>query len=227
MTIAELQQLLTPELIEQFWDYCCDDDTISSYRVNIIAEIDFIDEVELDQIIATSTIESLMFLAESPLLEIEDAIKAGSPEAAWDCARWLHWHFLLRARADRGLGHLDAGPPMAWMSQSPRSYLPNHGPEYRPPSGKEPTNDLSDKQIDEIAKFVIREYPEEAAYIAAARLKADSLGYTGTRDVGWLKAPDGRIFQAKVHLFGFVKGAAWFGAHQVKSRICQIIGERL
>lgn len=211
---AGLQQLLTPELIGQFWDYCCEEETVRLYHVNLVAEIGFLDEVGLDQRIATSSVNAVLFLPESPLLEIRADLESFEEVKL---ARLVQWHFRQRNRKSMGLEPLDEAALDAWLSAGPLSLEVNAPTDCLTDNGD--LDELSEEAALLVARHVVANFPDIARYIALTGPNSEALGYRDLRSVGKLDEPAAVMFNARRALLGDAGSKDWRRTLKIAAQI--------
>lgn len=220
---AELQQLLEPDLIEKFWGYCSDEEIIQLYGANLVAEAEFLNEVQLDQRIATSTYRSFLFLPESPLIEIRHAVDRIDEADETRLALLVQWHFLQRIRAGQGQEPLGDTAMDEWLSAD-FFRTDVETPELALAADLNP-DELPNDAAQLIAQHVVANFPEISQYIALVGAKSQPLGYRELRSVGKLSAPAEVMFNTRRALVDDVGSKDWRKTEKIVANIKALVGE--
>lgn len=222
MSHDRLQQLLSPHLAQRFADYCGDEETIRLYGTNLAAEVEFLDEVGLDQRIATSSFAASLFLPESPLLEIKQAFDSLSPSDAARFAKLVQWKFRQKSRASQGEDPLDEMALNQWLAAD--LYQTNVDASELASAGEIGLEELPANAAKQVAEHVVANFPEISDYIVLVDTKSKALGYLDLRAVGKLDAPAAVKFNALRALFGDAGSKDWRRFQKISEQIKTLAG---
>lgn len=200
MDRQELQQLLKPELIEQFRDYCSDEENILRFGVDLISEISFLEESKVDPRLATGTIEELIFAWESPFHDFESQVKSRGDNAVYELASNINWGLRKLIRPNLNLPRLTQAEYEVWLKLPP---YPSPPEKFGVRNTEQvASKDLSDARVVEVATYIMNDFPEILTYYQSVRLAASRLPANEGTTFGRLVGPARIVFFARAYLFG-------------------------
>ncbi len=221
MTASGLAGLLTPKLIDDFWGYCGDQETIDFAGTNLLAELSFLEEFRVDRRLALSTVEVFIFLTDSPLLEIESKVQSFGADAIRSLAVLLQLEFIERIRNEAGW----VAVPRPRLRQILTALIVAKASGEAPDSLEIEADRsvLTDAQAARVARYVNESYPEVARYIFLTKRRAIDHGYKDGRLVGGLREPATLLERCRRSLIGVAGSKDWRSTIKIVNQIVALL----